>query len=173
VAVAEGCVAAHLARTKRGAVCQLKSPNHAKVLHATITTFKEVKLKMYRWSGNLWGVSAGSRGQDRAQFVRGMISIWTNGLRQPTEKELTNKIIENSFSRIPRDVEVATDPMAAWNMLTTSREMKEESVFPNIEERVHILFSSTITGTKRKSSIMGKIEGEVHRWEVAELEGLP
>lgn len=76
---------------------------------------------------------------------------------------MTNKIIENSFSRIPRDVEVATDPMAAWNMLTTSREMKEESVFPNIEERVHILFSSTITGTKRKSSIMGKIEGEVHR----------
>ena len=52
--------------------------------------------------------------------------------------------------------------MAAWSMFTMSREMKEESAFPNIEERVHILFSSTTTGTKRKSSIMGRIEGEVH-----------
>lgn len=76
---------------------------------------------------------------------------------------MTNKIIENNFSKNLRDVEVATDPMAAWNMFTTRREMIEESAFPNIEERVHILFSSTTTGTKRKSSIMGKIEGEVHR----------
>lgn len=76
---------------------------------------------------------------------------------------MTIKIIENSFSRNPRDVEVATDPMAAWSMFTTSREMKEESAFPIIEERMHILLSSTTTGTKRKSSIMGRSEGEVHR----------
>ena len=76
---------------------------------------------------------------------------------------MTNKIIENSFSRNPRDVEVATDPMAAWSIFTTSREMKEESAFPNIEELVHILFSSTTIGTKRRSNIMGRSEGEVHR----------
>jgi hypothetical protein len=56
VVVVEGCVAALLASTKTGTtetMCQLKSPNHAEVLHETITTFKEVGLRIRRQSEKL------------------------------------------------------------------------------------------------------------------------
>jgi len=59
---------------------------------------------------------------------------------------------------------VETDPMvAAWSMFTPSTEMREESAFRITKQRVYILASSTTTGTKRRSSIMGKSVGEEHR----------
>jgi hypothetical protein len=53
--------------------------------------------------------------------------------------------------------------VAAWSMFTPSTEMREESAFRITKQRVYILASSTTTGTKRRSSIMGKSVGEEHR----------